>query len=344
VTRALFALAALVLALAGCGRTTSVREPDLVVRGDQAVPARPSPDQQSRGLRITSTRIAVITHGQASDPIWAVVKRGLEDAGRRQNVAVSYRAPDTYDIERMREMLQQAIADRPDGLVVSLPDASVLGSSIREAGRAGIPVVTINSGSDEFRQFGVQIHVGQPEYEAGVRGGERMAAAGVLHALCVSHESGNHGLSERCRGFAKGLASRGGTSNTLAIDLQDPMGAQRAIAQAIGGGDVDGIMTLGAAGAAPALAALRASGFEDRVKLATFDLSNDVLRAIEDKRILFAIDQQPYLEGYLPIVLLAERARHGIFPAAGGLIPTGPRFVTPANVADVIRQSRDGVR
>jgi simple sugar transport system substrate-binding protein len=341
-TRALLALA--VLALAGCGRTTSVREPDLVVRGDQAVAARPSPDQQSRGLRITSTRIAVVTHGQASDPIWAVVKRGMEEAGRRNNVAVSYRAPDTYDINRMRRMVEEAVGDHPDGLVVSLPDATALEPAIRAAERAGIPVVTINSGSDRFRSLGVEAHVGQPEYEAGVKGGERMAAAGVRHALCLNHETGNDGLAQRCAGFAKALRARGGTSRVVAINLQDPMQAQRAIAQAISGGEVDGIMALGPTGAGPALAALRASGFEGRIKLATFDLSNEVLRAVQEKRIVFAIDQQPYLEGYLPIVLLAERARHGIFPAAGGLIPTGPRFVTPDNVADAIRRSREGVR
>jgi simple sugar transport system substrate-binding protein len=342
-TRLLLVLFAAVVAV-GCGKTTSVREPDLVVRGDQAVPARPSPDQQSRGLRITSTRIAVITHGQASDPIWAVIKRGAEDAGRRQNVAVSYRAPDTFDIDRMRRMVEAAVSDHPDGLVVSLPDASALGSAIREAERADIPVITINSGSDEYKALGVAIHVGQPEYEAGMQAGERMAAAGVHHALCVNHESGNDGLTERCLGFAKGLATRHGTANTLVVNAQDPIEAQRAIAQAIAGGDVDGVMTLGPTGAGAALAALRASGFENRVKLATFDLSNDVLRAIEDKRILFAVDQQPYLEGYLPIVLLAERARHGIFPAGSGLIPTGPRWVTPDNVAEAIRQSREGVR
>jgi simple sugar transport system substrate-binding protein len=80
------------------------------------------------------------------------------------------------------------------------------------------------------------------------------------------------------------------------------------------------------------------------VRLATFDLSADVLNAVQDGRILFAVDQQPYLQGYLPIVLLAERARHGLFPAAGGLIPTGPSFVTIANVGDAIRLSREGVR
>ena len=107
---------------------------------------------------------------------------------------------------------------------------------------------------------------------------------------------------------------------------------------------IDGIITLGPNGATQALAALSASGFQGRIKLATFDLSPNVLSAVQDGRIQFAVDQQPYLEGYLPIVLLAERARHGLFPAAGGLIPTGPRFVTPDNVGDAIRLSREGVR
>jgi simple sugar transport system substrate-binding protein len=136
----------------------------------------------------------------------------------------------------------------------------------------------------------------------------------------------------------------GGTSRVLPVNLQDRTEAQRSIAQAIADGSVDGIITLGPNGATQALAALSASGFQGRVKLATFDLSADVLDAVQDGRILFAVDQQPYLQGYLPIVLLAERARHGLFPTAGGLIPTGPRFVTPDNVGDTIRLSREGVR
>jgi simple sugar transport system substrate-binding protein len=335
-----------VLSLAGCGSATVGHERDLVVPGGTAeVPSsRPTPDQESRGLRITSTRIAVVTHGQASDPIWGVVRRGAEDAGRLNNVAVSYDAPDTFDIQRMKSLLQDAIDRRPDGLVVSLPDAQVLGPTIKEAERVGIPVVTINSGSNEFKRLGVLAHVGQPEYQAGVAAGERIAAAGAKTVLCVNHEIGNEGLSERCRGLDAGLRRHGGSSRVLSIDLQDPMDAQRTIAQALTDPEVDGIVTLGPTGAVPALAALRASGLEARVKLATFDLSNDVLRAIKEGRIVFAVDQQPYLEGYLPVVLLAERARHDLAPAPGGLIPTGPRFVTVANVDDTIRLSREGVR
>jgi simple sugar transport system substrate-binding protein len=144
------ALLLLLLVLAGCGRTTEVREPDLVVRGSDAVAARPSPDTRARGLRIASARIVMVTHGQASDPFWAIVKRGGDDAGRQTGIAVSYRAPDTDDLNAMRRLVQQAVADRPDGLVVSLPDAHVLGPAIKQAEQAGIPVVTINSGSDQY--------------------------------------------------------------------------------------------------------------------------------------------------------------------------------------------------
>ena len=118
-------LVTLALLLAGCGKAVSVREDDLVVRGDQAVQARPSPDQLSRGLRITSTRIAVVTHGQASDPIWVVVKRGIEDARRRENVSVSYRAPETFDIASPRFSFTQnaaeTIARREQGIPLRSP-------------------------------------------------------------------------------------------------------------------------------------------------------------------------------------------------------------------------------
>jgi simple sugar transport system substrate-binding protein len=341
--RALLALLAL-LALAGCGRTTAMRESDLVVRGDQTVTAPAPPDRQARGLRISSIRIAVITHGQASDPFWAVVKRGLDDAGFQTGVAVSYRAPDTYDVGAMVRMVYEAVADHPDGIVVSLPDAGALAPAIRAAERAHIPVISINSGSDRFKRLGIEAHVGEPEYEAGFAAGRRMAAAGVKHALCVNQETGNAGLDVRCRAFAAALRGAGARSQGLAVNLQDPLQAQRAIAQAVSSGDVDGILTLGPTGAAPALAALRAGGVSTRVKLATFDLTTDVLDALRDHRMLFAVDQQPYLQGYLPVVLLAEQVRHGIFPRSGELIPTGPHFITPADAPSVLPLSRQGIR
>jgi simple sugar transport system substrate-binding protein len=342
--RRLLFLALLLAALAGCGGTTNLRESDLEVQGEQAT-ERPTPaatPEQGR-LRVAAARIAAISHGQASDPFWAIVKKGLDDAARQTGVAVSYRAPDSYDIARMRRLIDEAIEANLDGLIVSLPDVQGLRAPIRRARRAGIPVISINSGSDRFRDLGIPIHVGQPEFRAGLEAGRRMAGAGVRTGLCVNQEPGNAGLDERCRGFGVALRRSGGRASVLGIDLQNARQAQQRIAQAVRDGDADGILTLGTAGAMPALAALRA-GFGRRVQLATFDLSPDVLQAVRLKRMLFAVDQQPYLQGYLPVVLLAERARHMLFPPGGELIPTGPDFVTSANADEVLELTRQGFR
>jgi simple sugar transport system substrate-binding protein len=343
---AAIAVVAAALLLAACGDTTTVREPDVVLSGDAIATSTPTPSgTRIRRLRLATARVAVVSHGQASDPFWAVVKRGIDSAARETGVAPSYRAPDTYDIDRMKRFIDEAIDDRLDGLVVSLPDVEALAPAIRRAVSTGIPVISINSGSDRFRELGISAHVGQPEWRAGFESGRRMGEAGVRNALCVNQESGNAGLRLRCRGFAAGLRRSGGRSREVHVDVQDPDQAQRRIANAVTtGGAVDGLITLGPGGAAPALEALRAGGLDDRVRLATFDLSPDVLEAVRDGQMLFAVDQQPYLQGYLPIVLLAERTRHLLFPADGELIPTGPRFVTRANAQRVIDLSRRGFR
>src|SRR6185503_18744009 len=244
-----------VAALAGCGESKQVSEPDLVI-SDAAVAATPqstTPERTSR-LRVASARIAVISHGQASDSFWSIVKKGVDDAGRETGVAVSYRAPDTYDMKRMSRMIDEAASAHLDGLVVSLPDVDALTPAIKRAERSGIPVISINSGSDQFRKLGVLAHVGQPEFKAGIEAGRRLAAAGVRDALCVNQEVGNAGLDERCRGVDAALARVGGRTRVLAVDVQDATQARRRIATAVAGGDVDGIITLGPGGATPALA------------------------------------------------------------------------------------------
>jgi simple sugar transport system substrate-binding protein len=333
------------LLLAGCGKVTSVRDPDLIVRGQAGgVGSRAAPDRQTRGVRIATARLVFITHGQASDEFWKVVQRGEEEAHKQTGAAVSYRSPDSFSIERMRRYIDEAVAEHTDGLIVSLPDAKALSPSIKAAVKAGIPVVTINSGSDEFRTVGALAHVGQDEYKAGLEAGRRMGRAGVKHALCVNQENGNAGLDQRCHGLADGLAKTGGTMRPLPVPLQNENLAQTRMAEALNDRDVDGILTLGPGGAKPALDAVRASGLEAKVKLATFDLSPDVLAAVRDGKMLFAVDQQPYLQGYLPVMLLAERARYGVFPGEGELIETGPKFITKAEAPEVIRLSAEGIR
>jgi simple sugar transport system substrate-binding protein len=331
---------ALLLVAAACGGVRALNAPTV-----PPLPQGGSPTPTQVAGATPRARIVVVTHGQASDPFWAVVHRGVDDAAREQGISVAYEAPDIYDVGRMRQMIDTAVATHPAGLVVSLPDPQGLAPAIRQAVREGIPVISINSGSDSFRALGILLHVGQSEYAAGLGAGKRMAAEGVRHPLCVIQEAGNIGLQERYRGFAHAIAEPGGTSHALIVNLQNQAGAERAIAAALRGGRVDGLLTMGAEIATPALEALKATGMQNRIPYDTFASdSPDVLRAVLAGKIQFAVDQQPYLQGYLPIVLLAEYIRYGVLPAKGTLIPTGPVFVTKANADRVLALTRRGIR
>jgi simple sugar transport system substrate-binding protein len=245
---------------------------------------------------------------------------------------------------RMRRLIDEAISARLDGLIVSLPDVQALRAPIKRAERAGIPVISINSGSDRFRDLGILAHVGQPEYRAGYESGLRMARASLFEVLCVNQERGNAGLDQRCRGVRAGVRRGGGQATDVFVDLQDSDQTQQRIAQAIQDRGADGVITLGAAAAMPALEAVQVTSSGRRVQLATFDLSPEVLEAVRDRQMLFAVDQQPYLQGYLPVVLLAERARHLLLPPGGELIPTGPEFVTRETADEVLELVRLGFR
>jgi simple sugar transport system substrate-binding protein len=290
-------------------------------------------------------RIVVVSHGQAADPFWSVVQNGASQAAEDMGVTVEYQAPQTYDLVAMSQLIDAAVASNPDGLVVSIPDAAALGPSIEAAVAAGIPVISMNSGSDVAADLGVLNHVGQTEYEAGLGGGQRMGEAGVTKALCINQEVGNVALDERCRGFTDGLAESGGTVEVLAVDaISDPTGAQQAIEAALQADpEINGMLALGPTGAAPAMAALDSMGKTGEIKLATFDLSPEVLQAIVDGDVLFAIDQQQYLQGYLPVVLLTLYIKN-LNTVANPIIMTGPGFVTADNAERVIELSQAGTR
>ena len=210
--------------------------------------------------------IAVVTHGQASSPFWAIVRNGVEAAARQMDVLVTYRAPDIYSIDRMTTLIDQAIASRPDGLVVSLPEPG-LAPTIRRAVRAGIPVVSINSGSDVAHRLGVLAHVGQPEKRAGYAAGRRLAAAGVRRALCVNQQVGNQGLKDRCDGLSRAMREAGGSARVLGVDDQSAATPRR-IAATVAGRRIDGVLTLNATTGALALDGLRSSRRAGSVVLA----------------------------------------------------------------------------
>ena len=289
-------------------------------------------------------RFVVVTHGQASDPYWSVVQNGVNQAAEDMGVQVEYQAPDTFDMVAMAQLIDAAVASQPDGMAISIPDADALGDSIQAGVDAGIPMVSLDSGSDVAAEMGMLTHVGQTEYEAGLGAGQRMGQAGVTTALCVNQEVGNVALDDRCRGFTDGLAESGGTVEVVEVDLNNPTEAQARIEAALANNaDIDGILTLGPTGAAPALEALRGTDQLGSIQLATFDLSPDVLEAIESGDILFAIDSQQYLQGYLPIVLLTLHATN-LNTIANPVLMTGPGFVTQENAAEVIDLAAAGTR
>jgi simple sugar transport system substrate-binding protein len=284
-------------------------------------------------------RFVVVSHGQASDPFWSVVKNGVDQAAEDLGVTVEYRAPDTFDMVQMGQIIDASVASQPDGLVVSIPDGEALGDSIRNAVASGIPVISMNSGSDVREELGVAAHVGQTEYEAGEGGGKQMAAAGVTKAICVNQEVGNVALDLRCEGFTAGL---GGAVEVLSVSM-DPTEIGNAVKAYLSANpDTDGVLTLGPSAAEPTMAALEEIEMLDQVTFGTFDLSPGVLQAIDEGKMLFAIDQQQYLQGYLPIQLLKLYHLYGLMPA--GTVMTGPGFVTQDNAAQVIDLSAKGIR
>ncbi len=285
-------------------------------------------------------RFIVISHGQATDPFWTVVRNGIDVAEQDMGVNVEYLAPDTYNLVRMAQLIDAAVSAEPDGLVVSIPDADALGDSIRRAVDSGIPVISMNSGSDVRKSLGVRVHVGQTEYEAGFGGGERFASLGVEKAVCVNHEVGNVALDLRCQGFIDGLGKS--DVDVLAVSI-DPSDVRNSVAAYLARNpDVDAIFALGPLSAEPALAVLEDQGLVGTITLATFDLSPTVLQAVDDGRMAFAIDQQQFMQGYLPIVLLTLNHKYGLLP--GGDVLTGPGFVTGENAARVIELSAQGLR
>jgi simple sugar transport system substrate-binding protein len=281
--------------------------------------------------------VIVVSHGQANDPFWSVAKNGVDSACKDMKIKCKYTAPGTFDMVEMAKLIDNAVSQKPKGIVITLPDAAALGKSVKAAIAAGIPVVSMNSGSDDFAKLGISAHVGQTEFEAGVGGGQKMKAAGGKKALCVNHEVGNVALDRRCAGFKKGF---GGSVEILGTS-NDPTEIQKAVAAKLGG--VDTILTLGAGlSGEAALKAIKSAGKTGSIKLGTFDMSPGMLKAAAAGEVEFLIDQQQYLQGYLPIAIFAQYMRWGTMPA--GVVMTGPGFVTPQNASKVIKWAAQGYR
>ncbi|BCJ35487.1 sugar ABC transporter substrate-binding protein [Actinocatenispora thailandica] len=319
-------LALVLAAVAGCSN-----------RVDSGATAAPTATPQSRGGN-HALRVAVVTHGAAGDPFWAVVKNGAVQAGKDLHVRVSYQGSGVPQTQA--QFIDAAVNQHVDGLVVSMANPDALKASIRRAVGQGIPVVTINSGEAQSAAFGAITHVGQDESVAGEAAGARLAKSGAHHVLCVIHEAGNIGLTQRCQGAAKGLS---GKLDTLQVNINNLAQVQATIrAKLTADHSIDGVLALNPAVAMAAVSA--ESGTGSTAKIATFDLSGDVTSAIEQGRVLFAVDQQPYLQGYLPVQLIKLYHDNDNTLGGGKPVLTGPGFVTKDNAAKVAQLAKEGTR
>jgi simple sugar transport system substrate-binding protein len=287
--------------------------------------------------------IIFVTHGPATEPYWSVVKNGVLEAAKVMGVKVDYQAPQTFDVVQMARMIEAATASGPDGIVVSIPDADALEAPIRAAKAAGIPVIVIDTGLEQQGPWDLDLYIGGgSEYENGLRVGEEMAKAGVKHAVCVNHEVGNISLDNRCDGAAKTLGEAGGKVDVVAVS-QDPTDLSRRVEAYLSANTtIDGVIMLGPSAADPLLAMFKERGLMGKYKMGTFDLSPVVLDALVAGEMMFAIDSQQYLMGYLPVVFLTQKALYKTMPTDP--VWTGPAFVTGDSAAAVVELSKQGIR
>lgn len=285
-------------------------------------------------------KIAVVTHGQSSDSYWGVVKKGVDDAAKRMNVKVSYQAPQTTDMVAEARMIDAAVTQKVQGLVVSIPDAEALAKPIKAAVAAGIPVIVIDSGEDQVEKLGLKLYVGTTSYfEQGRLAAKRLMALGVTKGVCANHEPGNLVNESACDGFKKEM---NGNGDRIDISMDPTDTGARILAYLSAHPDVNGILALGAPQCMNMVNALRAKGILGKYKVANFDVSPETLAALQKGEIQFSFDSQQYLMGYLPIVMLTLNAQYGTLPTKN--IYTGPTPITAADVEKIMILSKKGIR
>lgn len=271
-------------------------------------------------------RYVLVSHAPDSDSWWNTIKNGLALAGKQMDVEVEYRNPPTGDLADMARIIDQAAASGPTGIITTLADFDVLSGPIKAAVDGGIDVIIINSGTPEqARELGALMYVGQPEYDAGYAAGLRAKGDGVGSFLCVNHYISSPSSTERCKGFADGLGIELG--NQMIDAGQDPAEIKsRVMAYLNANPDTDAVLTLGPTSADPTLLALEENGMAGDIYFGTFDLGANIVEGIKAGTIKWGIDQQPFLQAYLPIVVMTNYHRYGVLP--GNNINSGPGFVT----------------
>ncbi len=285
-----------------------------------------APLMSATGASAEGERYVLVSHAPDSDSWWNVIKNALALACDQMKVECEYRNPPTGDLADMARIIDQAAASGPNGIITTLADFDILKGPIKAAVDSGINVIIMNTGTPEqAREVGALMYVGQPEYDAGYAAGLRAKADGVKSFLCVNHYIVQPSSQERCQGFADGLGVELGTQM---IDAgQDPAEIKnRVLAYLQAHPDTDAILTLGPTSADPTIQALKENGMAGDIYFGTFDLGDEIVKAIKDGIIKWGIDQQPFLQAYLPVIVLTNYDRYGVLP--GNNINSGPGFVT----------------
>ena len=284
-------------------------------------------------------KIAMITHGDGGS-FWSVAKKGAEDAAKAMNVKLDYEESNN-DPQKQAQLIEAAVTGGAQGIAVSAPNPDAIKDALAKATAAGIPIITLNSGSTVYKELGAITHVGQDEEIAGEGAGEQLKAAGGTNLLCVIHEQNNTGLQDRCTGAAKTFGGK--VTDFQVTGTSDPTKTANEIAAKLQADtSIDSVLALNPDIAMAAVESIKTAG--SKAKLATFDLSGDVVKAIEGGTILFAVDQQQYLQGYLPVVFLALYNRNANTVGGGQPVLTGPGFVTKDNAAKVASLAEAGTR
>ena len=289
----------------------------------------------------SAIKICVYTHGDGGS-FWSVAQKGAEQAGKDLGITVDYQGS-TNDAAKQASTIEAGIAAGCSAIAASAPDAGAIKDAMLKAHAAGIPTVTMNSGSSVFKDLGAFTHVGQDEIIAGQQAGLKFNDMGVKHVLCPIQEAGNSGLADRCKGLAQTFKGKA-TNFNLDGGLADLTAASAKIKAALQADtSIDAVFALNADIAAKAvLPAAEELGLS--LKIGTVDMSPEALDAIAAGKMEFAIDQQQYAQGYLSVVLLYLNLTNGHELGGGQPVYSGPGFVTKDNVSKVQGLVKAGTR
>ncbi|AIY87849.1 MULTISPECIES: sugar ABC transporter substrate-binding protein [unclassified Thermotoga] len=287
----------------------------------------------------------LVSHGGPADPFWAVVMKGLKDAGEKYGVETVYLGPEKYSLKEFIDLVNSTIARKPDGLIVTITNPVALDEPLRKAIKMGIPVVAINVPDTRPPEEAIPylVYVGMDEYLAGVYAARRMLQEFTpKRAVIAIHEPGHAGLEARAKGIMDVLSEKNIPVEKLDITTDPTKALSIMKSYLMKHPDTDAIFTLGPLGAHPAIQLVEEEGLKGKVKIGAIDLTTKIIEAIKDGTVLFTIDQQQYLQGYLPVVFLYLYKEYGLIPHEKVL--TGPSIVDKSNVDVVEKTVREGYR